>query len=287
MDELDRTPPKPELVKARFDCEFANAYHLYFTGIGGARVHSKLLVPKMDGGCRAVLQFHGYTGHSGEWVDKLSYVANGFVVAALDCRGQAGMSEDIGGTKGNTYSGQIIRGLNEGPDKLLFRQIYLDTAQLARVIMEMDEVDESRVGVMGGSQGGALSLVCAALEPTIKKVAAWHPFLCDFKRIWEIDFGGSAYGEIKSYFRMFDPRHERADETFTRLGYLDVQNFAPKIRAEVLFATGLMDVTTPPSSCFAAYNKLANKLPPLIYPDFTHEHLPGLPDLVYEFMNSL
>jgi cephalosporin-C deacetylase len=287
LQELDRTEPNAVLERARLECEFADAYHLWFTGIGGERIHSKLLVPKIEGKCRAVLQFHGYTGHSGEWVDKLSYVANGFVVAAMDCRGQAGLSEDLGGTRGNTYSGQIIRGLNEGPEKLLFRKIFLDTAQLARVVMAMDEVDENRVGVMGGSQGGALALVCGALEPRVRKVAAWHPFLCDFKRIWELDFGGSAYGEIKNYFRMFDPRHEKEDETFTKLGYLDVQNFAPMIEGDVLFATGLMDNTTPPSSCFAAFNKIRHKLPPLIYPDFTHEHLPGLPDLIYEFMGSL
>ena len=44
----------------------------------------------------AVLLFHGYTGNSGDWSDKLGYVSEGFTVAALDCRGQAGLSEDRG-----------------------------------------------------------------------------------------------------------------------------------------------------------------------------------------------
>ena len=34
----------------------------------------------------------------GDWQNKLSFVA-GFSVAALDCRGQGGLSEDIGGVK--------------------------------------------------------------------------------------------------------------------------------------------------------------------------------------------
>ena len=66
------------------------------------------------------------SGSSGEWSDKLNYVAQGYSVAALDCRGQGGHSEDIGGQCGNTLRGHIIRGLDDEPEKLLFRQIFLD-----------------------------------------------------------------------------------------------------------------------------------------------------------------
>ena len=58
----------------------------------------------------AVLMFHGYTGDSGDRTDKLGYAAAGFTVAALDCRGQGGLSEDGGAVKGTTMGGQIIRG---------------------------------------------------------------------------------------------------------------------------------------------------------------------------------
>jgi len=63
----------------------------------------------------------------------------------------------------------IIRRLDDpDPRKLLLRQIFLDTAQLARVLFSFDEVDAARVGAMGGSQGGALTIACAALELRIK-----------------------------------------------------------------------------------------------------------------------
>src|SRR3569833_11627 len=169
LAELDATAPEPELVPHHLEAHFAECFHLYFTGVGGARVHAKFLRPR---GVRephpAVLLFHGYSGHSGEWSDKLNYVAQGYSVAALDVRGQGGLSEDAGGVKGNTLRGHIIRGLADEPDRLLFRQIYLDTAQLARVVMAMPEVDPDRVGATGGSQGGGLTLACAALEPRIK-----------------------------------------------------------------------------------------------------------------------
>ena len=40
---------------------------------------------------------------------------------------------------------------------------------------------------MGGSQGGALALACAALEPRLKRIAPTNPFLCDYQRVWQID----------------------------------------------------------------------------------------------------
>ena len=58
----------------------------------------------------AVLQFHGYGSNSGDWIDKLPYVAQGMTVAVLDCRGQGGLSEDPGGVPGTTQHGHFIRG---------------------------------------------------------------------------------------------------------------------------------------------------------------------------------
>ena len=232
-----------------------------------------------------MLQFHGYSMHSGDWIDKLAYVGEGFCVAALDCRGQGGLSEDVGGVKGTTLRGQIIRGLDDpDPRKLLFRQIFLDAAQLARIVMARPEVDPARVGAMGASQGGALTLACAALEPRLRLAAPVYPFLSDYRRVWEIDLAKDAYDELRTYFRFFDPRHEREAEIFTKLGYIDIQHLAPRIRAEVLLFTGLMDTICPPSSQFAAYNKITAPKNIVLYPDYGHENLPGQGDRTFGFM---
>ncbi|MDF2870413.1 MAG: Acetyl xylan esterase [Anaerocolumna sp.] len=288
LTEMKATDSKVELIPAEFQVPFADCFDLFFTGVKGARVHAKYLRPKnIDTKHPAILQFHGYSGHSGDWNDKLNYVAMGYSVAALDCRGQGGKSEDVGGVKGNTFNGHIIRGLDQSVEDLLFRHIFLDTAQLARIIMNMPEVDETRVGAMGGSQGGALTLACAALEPGIKKLAPVYPFLCDYKRVWDMDLAKEAYAEIKNYFRQFDPRHEREDEIFMKLGYIDLQNLVKKIQGEVFMNVGLMDAVCPPSTQFAAYNKINAKKTMDIYPDYGHENIPQMMDRVYTFMMSL
>lgn len=289
LTELDNTAPEVEMIKAKFQAPGVECYDLYFTGTHGARVYAKCLLPeKREGKIPAMLRFHGYTGSSGDWSGYLAYAYAGFAVFALDCRGQGGQSEDKGGVMGNTYKGHIIRGLEkDDPQMLLFRDIFLDTAQLARIAMDMDFIDETRVGASGGSQGGALTIACAALEPRIAKAAPQYPFLCDYKRVWEMDLAKDAYVELKEFFRHFDPRHEREEEYFTKLGYIDLQYLAPRIKAEVKMFTGLMDTICPPSTQFAAYNKMTCKKDVVIYPDFGHEGLPDSTDITFTFMKDL
>jgi cephalosporin-C deacetylase len=286
--EMKAVDPKVELKPAKFQVPFAECFHLYFTGVKGARVHAKLVKPKTASGkMPAIVEFHGYTGRSPDWTGLLGQTARGYVIAAMDCRGQGGSSEDTGGHRGTTHHGHIIRGLDDHEDRLLFRDIFLDTAQLAGIVMNLPEVDPARVGAQGGSQGGALTLACAALEPRIKKAAATFPFLCDYKRVWEMDLAKDAYAELRTFFRHFDPQHDRETAIFTRLGYIDCQYLAPRIRADTLFGIGLMDTVCPPSTQFAAYNKIVAKKRAEIFPDFGHENLPGFSDTVYGFMNGL
>lgn len=288
LAEMEAQDPDIELRPASFETPTADSFNLFFTGVGGSRIHAKYLRPRNATGRNpAVLIFHGYSGDSGDWYEKLSYVGLGFSVFALDCRGQGGISEDLGGVRGNTFKGQIIRGLDDDPRKFAFRQIFLDTAQLAKIAMSFDTVDPDRVGALGGSQGGALTLACASLVPGIRRAAPVYPFLSDYQRVWEMDLAKGAYEEICTYFRRYDPCHERAKEIFTKLGYIDIQNLTPRIEAEVLMGTGLMDTICPPSTQFAAYNKITSKKDVVIYPDFEHEALPGFADRTFEFMASL
>ncbi|MDC7241024.1 MAG: acetylxylan esterase, partial [Spirochaetales bacterium] len=217
LAELDDLVLEPELVPSDFNVEHSECFDLYYNGTGGSRIHAKFARPAgallKNEKLPAVLRFHGYTGEAPSWAELMQWSAAGFCVFALDTRGQGGLSEDRGGVAGTTWRGQIIRGLSDGPEKLLFRHIFLDTVLLARIAFDRPEVDEERVGALGGSQGGALTIACAALEPRIKRAAPLFPFLCDYKRVWEMDLGQDAYSELQYFFKKFDPRHEREEET--------------------------------------------------------------------------
>lgn len=268
-----------------WDYPATECFDLYFTGMNGARIYAKYARPKhIEKPLMGVVRFHGYGAQSPDWQELLAWTGQGACVAAMDVRGQGGRSEDVGSVRGNTQKGHIIRGLSEGdPHRLLFKDIFLDAAQLAGILAGFDEVDENQLHAYGDSQGGALTIACAALEPRIRRAAAWYPFLSDYKRVWELDRCERAYEELKEYFRRFDPRHEREDEIFGLLGYIDIQNIARRIRGEVLMFSGLMDDICPPSTHFATFNKITTRKKMLVYPDYSHEIFPGSRDIIMQW----
>ena len=287
LEEMRSIDPCPEFVPVDIGSTAADMFHLYFTSTKNARIHAIFARPKnISGKAPAILKFHGLSGYGGDFFSLLPYVSQGYCIAALDCRGQGGISEDVGG-HGNTFSTPFSRGLDGAPEDMLCRDLFLDTAMLARIRMGLDYVDETRIGATGGSQGGALTVACAALVPEIKLCAPVYPYLSDYKRVWEMDLAKGAYEGLKYYFRNSDPLHQREDEIFTKLGYIDIQFLAPRIRAKVLMSTGLMDTTCPPSSQFAMYNKITSEKSVLIYPDYGHEGLKDNSDRIFEFMTQL
>lgn len=286
--EMNAIDPAAEFAPYVSASKIADFYELRFTSTKGARIYAKFARPKhIEGKAPAVLKFHGLSGDGGSWNSMLNFVSQGFVVASMDCRGQGGKSQDVGGTLGTTHTTQFARGLDGEPCDLHCRDLFLDTAMLARVVMELDYVDETRVGVTGGSQGGGLSIACAALVPSIRLCAPLYPYMSDYKRVFEMDLNKSAYEGLRYYFRHFDPTHAREEEIFTKLGYIDIQYLAPRIKAKVLMGTGLMDTICPPSTQFAMYNKITSEKQVVIYPDYGHEDLKGHSDLCFEFLSEL
>jgi cephalosporin-C deacetylase len=286
LAELAAIDPQVEITPADFAVPFARCEHLYFTGTGGARVHAKLVRPAESNGS-AVLFFHGYSGMSQDWTTLLPFAARGQTVAALDVRGQAGLSEDTSRVTGWTLRSHLVRGLDDGPEQLFFRQVFLDTRRLADLVAGLDGIDPDRIATTGGSQGGALSLVCAALQPRITLVASIFPFLTDYQRAWELALEEAPYDEITEWFRRRDPQHKREKEVFTRLGYIDVQHLAPRITAKVDLTVSLEDKVCPPSTQFAAYNKLTCEKSLRVYPDHGHDTLPGLDDELYQLLGTI
>lgn len=288
LSELDGLSLEFTRRDASFQIGSASFQELEISAVGGARLYARLAVPTWaKGPFPCVLLFHGYAWRSPEWMTLASWTAAGYAVLAMDVRGQGGKSSDPGGVSGNTLRGHIVRGLDDHPDKLFFRNVFLDTALMARVAQALPEIQSHDIIAHGASQGGGLALACAALAPEIvSRCAAVYPFLSDYKRVWEMDLAKDAYEEIKLFFRIQDPLHEREQEVFEKLGYIDVQHLAPRIRAKTLMATGLMDTICPPSSQFAAFNKISAPKETLIYPDFGHDGLPGLAEKVLDFLRS-
>ena len=292
LDEVTAAGTAYTLEKAAFEAPGVECYNLYFTGIDGTRVHAKFLKPeKTEGKIPGICVFHGYHHFSGSWFERLAFVYSGKAVLALDSRGQGGETPDNVNGVTESLFGQIVRGASDpDPKKLLFRYNYADCVQAVRILKSMPFVDPERIGLTGNSQGGGLSVACAGLEQ-VKKIAVIYPFLSDFQRMYQMDLANSsnAYRQFWWHFRKCDPFHEHETELWTRLGYIDIQNHARNITADVLWFTGMMDQICPPSTQFAAYNKIPSHKEMKILPDYGHELdvLTFVDDKIWTFFQDL
>jgi cephalosporin-C deacetylase len=128
-------------------------------------------------------------------------------------------------------------------------------------------VDASQVAFTGGSQGGAITLMVAGLVPDLVAALPDVPFLCDYRRA--IDMAANdPYREIERYLKV---HRNHVDQVFTTLSYFDGLNFATRAGAPALFSVGLLDVTCPPSTVFAAYNHYAGPKSIEVYEFNGHE----------------
>lgn len=289
LAQLDRLSMDYHLVPADFTAPGVECFDLWFTGVRGAKIHCKFLKPsQIQGKIPAIAVFHGYMHHSGEWFERLPLVYAGNAVMVMECRGQGGISEDVYSGIGPTVFGHVIRGVrDEDPHKLYYRDVYLDAAQTLRILMGMDFIDETRIATHGKSQGGALALAAASLVPQVKLCAPIFPFLSDFRRVLEMDLNQNAYEGFYWLFKKCDPTHQHREKYLNRMGYIDIQNHTPRIRAKVLWQTGLMDNLCPPSTQFAAYNKLTSDKEMILYPDHTHELIYYANDAIFAFFSKL
>lgn len=276
------------LEKRDFPMKDIEVYDMYFKGMNGERVHCELVKPKhIEGKIPGVMSFHGYTSNADSIYSKVPYAYNDMAFLAFEVPGQGGKSEDNYTADGPTLYGQIIRGvMDKDKKKLFFRNIYLDAVKAFVIFENMDFIDEKRIGTTGKSQGGALSLVVAAFNKNVKASAVIYPFLADFKKVFEMNMCEDVYVEFKNWFRKYDTLHKKEDEFFERLSYIDVQNFADKVKCDVLFFTALLDTTCPPITQFSIYNKLKCNKELKVYCEYTHERLPYSDDIIYEFFKE-
>lgn len=287
IEMLDKLPLEVTIIPA-LDLEFEHfiVSALYFKSFDGARIHAKYIRPKTESAVPCVLQFHGYPGSSRPYFEHTSFVEAGMAVLAMDCRGQGGLSEDIGGIQGTTVSGHLIAGMDDRLDNMLYVKIYSDVYLLSRIALSLSELNPNEVYVNGASQGAALASVCAALNPKIKKAAILYPFLSDFERVFDLGFDLVAYEGLRYYSRWFDPEGQNRKQMFERLAYIDVRNFASRIQSEVLFGISMADTVCPISTQYAVYNNLKCEKQLHRYPGKGHEPIHAFDDLILSFFDK-
>ena len=272
LRELADIPLAYELEPYDYPARGVAVYKLSYRGFRGSHIEGWLAMPSGDGPHPGLALYHGYNwAFEGNLNETVNWALHGYAAFAMHCRGQQGGSVDNtvysnGGTPGWMTKGIVSE------EEYYYRGVYMDAVRAVEILASLDQVDAGRIGVSGGSQGGALTMAVAALSTIPVVAAADYPYLSHFERAVEMTPSGP-YAEINEFFRRNgDPGIER--RAMRTLSYFDVMNLAPRIGCRTWVSIGLVDTITPPSTVFAAYNHLSCEKEISVYRYFGHEGIP-------------
>jgi cephalosporin-C deacetylase len=151
-----------------------------------------------------------------------------------------------------------------------YRGFYVDTWRGIDFLLSRPEVEPTRIGVTGTSQGGGLTICTAAMRPEIRAAAAGAPYLCGYLDAIELTHT-YPYEEINDYLRQHPDRRPAVEET---LAYFDGLNFADHITCPIIVNIGLQDNVCPPETGYALFNRIG-ATDKRLYPYEGHGHDAG------------
>ena len=287
---IDTTQLCYKLEKTSFST-FKNIefYNLTFTSFDNSTIYAKYiknikyrtLYPNKA--IPILFYFHGYPASSRNWLEKSTFASLGYDVVAIDFRNQGGLSKDKSNSSPSVF-GHLTIGLDENIEDMIFYKNILDTLILSRIVSSFDRVDSQNFISYGASQGGAFSIMFAALNKNVTKCISLYPFLSNFQTLYENDNRKNAYAEFTHHGRWFNTKGENTKAFLNNLYYLDTLNFAKLLKCEVLFGISNLDEDCPKETQEKVFNNIENKKKKCIYKKYYHENIPHFNDEVFNFL---
>ena len=228
--------------------DLVNVYHVSFQNINNSRVYGILCVPKKPGKYPAILRVPGagIRPYNGD----IRNASKGVITLEIGIHGiPVNMPIDVY----NNLASGALNGYQyfnlDNRDRFYYKRVFLGCVRANDFIDSLPEFDGKNLAVAGGSQGGALSIITAALDPRVKYLAAFYPAMSDMTGYLKNRAGGWPH--------LFDKNNEQYNnkkDKIQTVAYYDVVNFAKRLKATGFYSWGFNDNVCPPTSMYAAYN---------------------------------
>ena len=228
--------------------ELDNVYEVsYQVKPWGGRFYGILTIPKQTGRYPALLRVPGagVRPYSGD-----TYTAPGkLIVLEVGIHGiPVTMNQPV-------YDALAAGALSNYPsygrdhrDRHYYNRVIVGAVRAVDVICSLPEYNGEALAVCGSSQGGALSIMTAALDHRITCLAPVHPALCDHEGFLQQRAGGWPH-----YYHTYGFPTEQEKQTAR---YYDTANFARLLNVPGWYSWGYNDEVCPPTSMYAAYNAI-------------------------------
>ena len=248
VGKVSRLPMQPRL---RYSAEESNdrvdVYYLRIQSYKeGNYVYGVLTVPKTEGRKPAILRLPGAAVRSFHGPNELAY--EGFVVLEIGVHGiPVDQDEEMYRQLENgALAGYTTMGI-DNRDTYYYKRSILGCVRAVDYLCSRDDVDSTRIATYGGSQGGMLSIMTAALSHHVSALFAYFPAFCDLT--------GYYYGRGAGWPHLFrNPEEPNLQARIETSRYYDTVNFARLLRVPDFYAWGYNDPACCPTSTFSAYN---------------------------------
>lgn len=244
-EDLARVPIHPVLTLLPERCTYkVDVYHVRLDNIAG-NIYGILCKPKAKGKYPAILHVPGAgirPYHGDTWDAE-----KGIITFQIGIHGiPVNLPQEV---YDNLRSGALdsywVSNLDD-KDKYYYKRVYLGCVRAVDFIESLEDFNGEDIAVTGESQGGALSIVLAALDNRIDYLAAIHPALSDLT--------GFLHGRAGGWPHMFRDDFTNKPDKIETSKYYDVVNFARFLKVPGWYSWGYNDNVCPPTSMFSAYN---------------------------------
>ncbi len=249
--------------------ENVNVYHVNLQNYKvGTRLYGILCVPKKEGKYPALLQVPGAGVRP--YLGDIANAEKGVITFQIGIHGIP-VNMDVS-VYNSLATGALAGYWNynlDDKDRYYYKRVYLGCVRANDFLTSLPQYDGQHLAVMGGSQGGALSIVTAALDPRVKFLAALYPALSDVT--------GYLKGRAGGWPHLFDKNNiafNNTKEKINTAGYYDVVNFTRQLKVPGIYTLGFNDETCPPTSMYAAYNVITAPKELFVVPETGHWAFP-------------
>lgn len=268
-DELAKLPIDAKLtLLPDYSTPLVNTYHVSLQNVGPSQLYGILCEPKAEGKYPALLKVPGAGVYA--YSGMVEMAEKGIITFEIGIHGlPVTLTEQVyDSLSAGALAGYPTFGL-DNRDRYYYHRVYLGCVRANDFLTSLPSWNGKDLAVTGGSQGGALSIVTAALDARVKGLAALHPALSDLTGYLKGRAGGWPH-----MFRATGPNSHRTNEKIETSKYYDVVNFARRVRVPGIYTWGYNDETCPPTSMYAAYNVIPGQKKLLLQLEAPHSKTP-------------
>ncbi len=247
--DLSKIPINTKMTLMPERCtENVNVYLVSLQNIANSRLYGIVSIPRKEGKYPAVLEVPGAGVRA--YSPDVNLAERGVITFVIGIHGiPVTMDPGVYADLGNGALREYWTFNMDNRDRYYYKRVYSGCIRANDFLTSLPQYDGTNLAVTGGSQGGALTIVTAALDERVKFLAAAYPALSDVTGYLSGRAGGWPH-----FFDKNNIKYHNTKEKLETIQYYDVVNFAREIKVPGFYTWGFNDETCPPTSMHSAYN---------------------------------